>query len=153
MANFEVTINPTTLAVSGSMKIREKKSTADYDEVPLVVAPNTDGPTNMIIQRDQDWLVRFNINTSGIFTKFLKGGTWKVKVLVEGLGGATGTAGNSSFVDPGAGSNTIDVSFAKGSLAQGYYRVVGQLRWYFQDGTAGPIFAFEDLGIIYMFED
>jgi hypothetical protein len=153
MANFEVTINPTTLAVTGSMKIREKKSTADYDEVPLITGSNTDGPTNMVIQRDQDWLVRFNINTSGIFTKFLKGGTWKVRVLVEGLGGAAGTSGSNAYVDSGAGSNTIDVNFAKGSLAQGYYRVVGQLRWYFQDGTAGPIFAFEDLGIIYMFED
>jgi hypothetical protein len=151
---FEVAINPNTLVVSGGASIREKQSTADYTEVPVVTTPGGNVATNRHIQRDQPWFVRYNFSTSGIFTAFLKNGTWRAKVVLEEMGGGeSGYMPLASAVDTGAGSYTIDVNVSPPALNAGLYRVVAQLRWHFSDGSAGPILAFEDLGIINIYED
>ena len=151
---FEIAINPTNLKVTGHAHILEGDSTADFDRVP-VGTPGNLVTSNYSIQRDQDIIVRFHWQTSGIFTAFLGGGKWTCDVLLEQMGGGETTVNPKSVVGDTGTANfyELDVKINKNSLDSGVYRVVARLRWGFASGKPGPIVGFNDLGFINVYED
>lgn len=151
---FEIAINPNNLQVTGHAHLLEGDSTADFGRAP-VGTPGALVATNYTVQRDQDIVVRFHWQTSGIFTAFLGGGKWTGDVLLEQMGGGeTRINPVATINDTGApNSYQLDVQINKNTLPEGVYRFVARLRWSFASGRPGPIVAFHDMGFVNVYED
>lgn len=153
---LEIAVNPTSLTIRANARILEGQSTQDFEESPNIPLPQQYGGTNRIIQNDQPFKVRFNWRTAGPFVGFLSGGKWKCDVLFESMGGSE-SAFNPSNIKSDAGVNganyQLDINVPAFSLPVGLYRVVARMQWYFANGKPGPLVAFDDLGMIQIYNE
>lgn len=139
--------DPRMLDVKGDVFLRESASTAELPE---------DFPPVNVMQRDQTMFVHFRWNQTGWLTRLLsKDCAWEARAYLEQIG--MGEVPNPTPVKvsfkPGSPANYHAVITLPGSsLPEGAFRLVATLTL---NGPAGPtpVAAFEDLGIIQVYED
>lgn len=151
MVTFEIPVIPLTVTASAS--IHEDYSTAN---APAVGASGIPGPTNRIIQRDQDFSINFQWTTNGLGSQLLNGGHWKCEALLEKKG--SGEVTNNPFTtEPDLGINgqsyLTNIPFAAGTLSEGVYDVVVRMQYYYNGVTPSPFAGFEHLGMINIIEE
>lgn len=145
MLTLENVIPKNLFAVKGDVKLKEGSSTADLDEAP---------PVN-IIQRDQAMYVHFSWKQYGWLGKLICNSSWILRVYIEqiGLGEVNNPPAVTVPFQQSANSNYHGlVTLPANSLPVGAFRIVATLTLRGPKGPT-PIAAFEDLGIIQVYED
>jgi len=153
---MEFSLSPASLNITTNVQVIEHSSTGGFTGVVLPPAAAAPGPSNNLIQRDQDFDIKFDWTENGLFANFLGGGKWQIDVLFERMGGAE-TAFNPSTNQVSAGvpgqSYTATVNIPKNTLDAGLYRVVTRMQWHFASGNPGPLVMFSDIGLIQIYQD
>ncbi len=146
MLTVENVIPKSMFAISGNVHLHESPSTKDLDEAP---------PVN-IVQRDQNVYVHFIWSQKGWLGKMLSSSCrWEARVYLEQIGlGEVGNPApvNISFKRAADASYSAVVTLPAYSLAEGVYKVIATLML---NGPLGPtpIAAFEEIGVIQVYED
>lgn len=153
---FEAATDPNDLFVKGSCWILEGQSTAGFEEEPNIPPTATYGSSNKMIQLDQSFALSFKWTVYGKLACLLDCGYWKCQVFFEQMGGGE-TAFNpeENVQDVGHPGHSYEalVKVQPGALQPGVYRVICCLQYHLKDGSPGPIAAFEDRGLIKIYQD
>ncbi len=150
------------LNVDAWVTLLEGHSTAEWEEIKIITDPDPKAviPANFIIQRDQHFRLRFWIERTGLFVKYLKGGKWKMDVFFEKMGEPETAIHPQTFVaDDGvegylmnAGKNYTDLIVDPNEMEEGVYRVVCRLQYY-RDGQPEAIAGFHEGFMVQIYED
>ena len=180
-ACFEIAISKEDLVVMGGCEILEKKTKngygygygkdgyPQYPQYPQYPDTGNGYPppypeggyveefvrSNGILRCDQEWRVDFNWRVSGPLTRLLECGFWKSIVYFESMGGnETDFRLEETTEDEGEPDREYrrEINVKPFSLKPGAYRLVASLQYHFENGAAGPIVGFEDVGIINMYD-
>jgi len=145
MLTIENVIPKDMLDVKGYVKLYEGPSVEDLKDVP---------PVN-IIQRDQTMYVHFHWKQHGWLGRLISNCTWKASVFLEQIGkGEVDNPApvNVSFQQASPAYYRGVVTLPANSLPEGAFRVVATLTLQGPSGPT-PIAAFDDLGIVQVYED
>jgi hypothetical protein len=152
---MEFALSPSSLSIVANVKVIEGNSSTGYTGVGLGGAA-TPAETNRLIQRDQPFSVNVDWTENGIFVPFLGGGTWKIDVLFERMGGAETNFNPGTTVTTSGKigkTYTASINVLQGTLPAGLYRLICRMQWHFAGGTPGPIVMFDDLGLIQIYQE
>lgn len=157
--NIEISSNtlPLGLQLTGTFKIVEGTSTAGSENVLDTSNPN-DTKSNFLIQKDQDFTIRFDWNVYGEFAPFLSGGSWRCQSYFDQIGvGEFVPQINpiSPVVDQGidGGHYQQDLTIPHGTMEPGTYRVAASMQYIDADGKPAPITVFEDIGFVSIYDE
>lgn len=155
MPIMEFALSPSSLSINANIDIVEGNSTSGYSGVAVGNTP-TPGLSNQIIQSDQPFSVNVKWTENGIFVPFLAGGTWKIDVLFEQMGGAEVNFNPSvtvmSIGKPG-NNYSATVNVPASTFKPGIYRIIFRMQWHFAAGKPGPIVMFKDLGLTQIYQE
>lgn len=146
MLTVENVIPKALFAITGNVHLHEGPSTADLPDA---------SPVN-IVQRDQNVFVHFVWSQAGWLGKMLSSSCkWEARVYLEQMG--AGEVGNPapvsiSFKRAGSASYNGVVTIPAYSLPEGAYKVIATLMLHGPLGPT-PIAAFEDIGVLQVYED
>ena len=145
---FEISgLSPGT--VTGTCELFEGASALGQAEVPTV---GSGFASNNLLQADQDLIVRVIWNSIPPDAGFLLGGTWRLEVVAEQVGGGVATQSIPPVV-PVVGALQRDLIFPTPTLAVGYHRIIMSMQWFDFAGNPGPLAGFVDLGVIKVYQE
>ena len=146
MLTVENVIPKSMFAISGNVHLHESASTKDLPAAP---------PVN-IVQRDQNVYIHFVWQQNGWLGKMLSSSCrWEARVYLEQMGAgevANPAPANISFKRAGSASYSGVVTLPAFSLPQGAYKVIATLMLHGPLGPT-PISAFEEVGLLQVYED
>lgn len=154
--SYEIAISSDDLRMKSYWIIRERQSTAGFEEVSQVRAPNGSVASNRIHQHDQSFYFENNLEVSGPLTCLLQGGYWKINVYLEPIGGGETPDIPAVMIQYLGKSNhryQTQITIKPYSLKPGIYRVVGCVQYYLKKDQPGPIVGFQDLDLMKIYED
>ncbi|NJK83876.1 MAG: hypothetical protein HC912_08765 [Saprospiraceae bacterium] len=155
MPLMEFALSPSSLSISANIDIIEGDSSSGYSGVAAGNTP-TPGLSNQLIQSDQSFSINVKWTEHGIFVPFLSGGTWKIDVLFEQMGGAEvpfNPSANAMSTGKPGNSYATTVNVPAGTLKPGIYRIIFRMQWHFAAGKPGPIVMFKDLGLTQIYQE
>ncbi|MCB0572224.1 MAG: hypothetical protein KDC66_20800 [Phaeodactylibacter sp.] len=140
----ENVIPSSMFAITGNVHLHESASTADLPQASPV----------SIIQRDQTLYVHFVWSQNGWLGKLLSPGCkWDARVYLELMGaGEISNPAPVTVAFSSASSASYSAVVPVSSLPQGAYKVIATLMLHGPSGPT-PIAAYEDLGILQVYED
>jgi hypothetical protein len=148
MLTVENVIPAAMFSINGNVHLHEGPSTADLPRA---------NPVN-IIQRDQTLYAHFVWSQSGFLAKlFNPANKWKCSVFIEQMG-AHEVAFDPTPVTVGFNPNdpagySAVVAIPGSTLKEGVYKIVATLTLTGASGNPTPLAAYEEVGILQVYED
>lgn len=137
--------DPKLYAVTGNVHLHEGISQGGLPSVP---------PVN-IIQTDQNLYAHFVWRQSGFLSKMLSG-RWQIRIFFELMG--AGEVANPApryvnFVQQEGHNYSAVINVPAGSLREGIYKVFATIQLEGLKGTPTPIAAYEEIGVLQVYND
>lgn len=146
MLTVENVINPAAFNISGNVHLHEGPSQGGL--------PSKTPPVN-IIQTDQDLYVHFVWKQSGFLCPLLNG-KWKCSVYMEFVGNGPNPNIKPQMVKYAAicpKTNSAVTKISAGTLKEGVYKVIATLQFEGSTGKPTPIAAYDEIGVLQVYND
>jgi hypothetical protein len=148
MLTVENVIPAALFSINGNVHLHEGPSTADLPRA---------NPVN-IIQKDQTLYAHFVWSQAGWLSKLLNpGNRWTCSVFVEQMGkgevSSDPTPVSVAFKPITPGNYSATVAIPGNTLDEGAYKLVATLTLTGASGGPTPLAAYEELGILQVYED